>query len=297
VMRLCRLLNEPAHGCAGSFSSRHRRMTHALCDASWLELHFEACRAEYELLLDHAGLQRGWRVLDAGCGVGTYLESLSTRVAPDGVVVGCDLDATNAAAAHARRTPRGSRYDRVDCASVLALPYADRSFEAVWCANVLQYLDDADVRTAIAQFRRVVRSGGLIALKDVDMLQWHVEPGDPGLIVRLLEATRRLSDVAEEANGAVRGAALESFLTAAGLERVQQRTVLIERSAPIDATTRAMYASWLQSLGGMAAARHVGANDLATWALLAQPDHPEHPLNSATFRAGETQVVATAIVP
>jgi hypothetical protein len=36
---------------------------------AYLDLHFEACRPAYEAMLRSVGLQSGWRVIDAGCGV------------------------------------------------------------------------------------------------------------------------------------------------------------------------------------------------------------------------------------
>ena len=49
----------------------------ALTASGWLDTHFEACRPEYEAMLDSVGIEPGWRVLDAGCGSGTYLPLLT----------------------------------------------------------------------------------------------------------------------------------------------------------------------------------------------------------------------------
>ena len=47
-----------------------------------------------------------------------------------------------------------------------SFPFPDDQFDAVWCANVTHYLRDDDLRTAMAEFRRVVRPGGMVAIKD-----------------------------------------------------------------------------------------------------------------------------------
>ena len=65
---------------------------------------------------------------------------------------------------------------------MLELPFEDDSFDAVWCANVTQYLTDDEFTQAIAEFRRVTRSGGIVALKDVLSALFTVEPAPAGVI-------------------------------------------------------------------------------------------------------------------
>src|SRR5687767_14836205 len=49
--------------------SRHAVSTgHILATGAWLDTHFEACRSEYEAMLESVGIAAGWFVLDAGCG-------------------------------------------------------------------------------------------------------------------------------------------------------------------------------------------------------------------------------------
>lgn len=57
---------------------------HALSAAAWLDAHYLAAQPEYEAMLRSAGFQRGWRVLDAGCGGGSYLPLLAEMVGPHG---------------------------------------------------------------------------------------------------------------------------------------------------------------------------------------------------------------------
>ena len=58
-----------------------------LTGSAWLEVHFEAMRAEYERMLRSVGLERGWRVVDAGCGTGPFLPSLRRLVGETGAVL------------------------------------------------------------------------------------------------------------------------------------------------------------------------------------------------------------------
>src|SRR4051794_24406341 len=59
--------------------------------AAFLDVHFEACRPEYEAMLRSVGLQPGWRVLDAGCGGGSYLPLIAEAVGPGGAIAALDL--------------------------------------------------------------------------------------------------------------------------------------------------------------------------------------------------------------
>ena len=94
-------------------------------------------------------------MLDVGCGGGLAAACLVQRGAR---VVGLDLSWASLHVAPAR--PAGPavlrRSLRVDG---LALPFADASFEVVWCTDVLEHL--ADRPAAIAQMARVLKPGGL----------------------------------------------------------------------------------------------------------------------------------------
>jgi arsenite methyltransferase len=62
--------------------------------AAWLDAHFEAFRPEYEQCVRLAAFQPGWRVLDAGCGSGSFLPSLAESVGPTGSLGAVDLAST-----------------------------------------------------------------------------------------------------------------------------------------------------------------------------------------------------------
>jgi ubiquinone/menaquinone biosynthesis C-methylase UbiE len=186
----------------------HLRQTNAAAtgqvgtEAGFLDAHFEACRQEYEAMLGSVGVQRGWSVLDAACGGGSYLPLLAESVGPRGRIAAFDLAADSVervqrlAAAGAFGCPVEARV-----ASLTSLPYPDGAFDAVWCANSLQYLPDEEFTIALAEFRRVVRPGGLVAIKDPDPGLWLFAPGDPGLLLRTWVA---LAPVAAPLHGTLR---------------------------------------------------------------------------------------------
>lgn len=106
------------------------------------------------------GLGRGSRVLELGCGLGNDgLELLRA---------GLEVTATDIAPGHlaeAQRLHREAGYESA-CAHLLVdaenLPFADGSFDGVLVVAALHHLPDP--RRALAEARRVLRPGGLLAL-------------------------------------------------------------------------------------------------------------------------------------
>lgn len=95
---------------------------------------------------------RPGRALDAGCGTGANLVLLAGVA---GQTVGVDL--APAALALARRRGRG----RLAVADVNRLPFDDRAFDLVLCADVFE-CTEVDEPAALAELARVTRPGGRI---------------------------------------------------------------------------------------------------------------------------------------
>jgi ubiquinone/menaquinone biosynthesis C-methylase UbiE len=110
-------------------------------------------------------LRSGMDVLDCGCGPGTMTVQVAEIVAP-GTVVGIDLETTQFAVGRERARERGLDNVRFEPASIYELPFADESFDAVYAHAVLYHL--ARPEAALAEMRRVLRPGGLIAVRDSD---------------------------------------------------------------------------------------------------------------------------------
>ncbi len=106
----------------------------------------------------------GERILDAGCGPGFYVAELLDQVGPAGSVVGVDGSPQMLAAASSRCEGRNNVSFLP--ADVTALPVEDRSFDAVLCVQVLEYVEDVDA--ALAELHRALRTGGRAVVWDVD---------------------------------------------------------------------------------------------------------------------------------
>ena len=133
-------------------------------------------------------LRPGLDLLDVGCGPGTITVDLARRVAP-GRVVGIDRAPDVLAQASAHASAAGISIEwRV--ADVYSLPFQEASFDVVHAHQVLQHLTDP-VR-ALAALRRVLRPGGLLAVRDSDYACFAWAPLDP-LLTRWLEVYRAVA--------------------------------------------------------------------------------------------------------
>ena len=135
-----------------------------------------------------AALRPGLDLLDVGCGPGTITVDLARLVAP-GRVIGIDRASEVLAQASAHASGQGVSID-LRVGDVYALQFPDASFDVVHAHQLLQHLSDP-VR-AMAEMRRVLRRGGLLAARDGDYACFGWAPFDP-LLTRWLELYRAVA--------------------------------------------------------------------------------------------------------
>jgi ubiquinone/menaquinone biosynthesis C-methylase UbiE len=254
-------------------------------EAEIVDAHHEACRDTFRALLDSVGIRPGWRVLDAGCGTGAFLPRLAERA---GRVQAIDLATENVAVARERTADLPTV--TVEAGDLLDLPYPDDSVDAIWCANTVQYLDDAALARALAGFRRVVRPGGLVAVKEIDASLIRVEPGDPYLFSDFFRAAAPVSPYARQL---LRSRGLHRNLAAAGLTGVRQQTVLIEHFAPLTEAEWRFYGPSVAQLARQAVSLGLSQE----WTSLLDPAAPEHPLHQPDGYVSQGAVLAVGTVP
>ena len=110
------------------------------------------------MLLAQASLPSSGAMLDAGCGSGQTM-SWFQRDNPSWSVTGIDVAAEGLAAARSAGL-------LVEEASVLEIPFDDRSFDLVVTLDVLQHLPlDGGDSTALSEFARVLRQGGTLLVR------------------------------------------------------------------------------------------------------------------------------------
>jgi len=118
-------------------------------------------RLEVSAVFSVAGPLKEKRVLDAGCGDGTYSLEAAERGA---LVTGVDLSMDMLAAARERSAARGIRVDWRQ-GDVLALPFRDSSFDLAIAITLLCLLPDA--RGAVRELSRVLVPGGRLVIGDL----------------------------------------------------------------------------------------------------------------------------------
>ena len=139
-------------------------------------------------LLDLAGVARGQRVLEVCCGTGVIGRAAARLVGPEGSVQGIDItpEMVRVAAEAACRQGLGNAAFRV--MDVEALDLQDGAFDAV----VAMYPHFQDAPRALAEMRRVLRPGGLVAIGVGGGLARPGEPRPTPLPVRMmLDIVRR----------------------------------------------------------------------------------------------------------
>jgi len=109
------------------------------------------------ILCEAAGVGPGQRLLDVACGTGIVARTAAGLVAPDGLVVGLDLN--EAMLTVARRVSPGIEFHQGDAA---ALPFPAGSFDVVACQLALMFFPDR--AQALAEMARVVTPGGTVAV-------------------------------------------------------------------------------------------------------------------------------------
>lgn len=107
----------------------------------------------------------GMRLLDVGCGPGSITLGLAERLAP-GEVIGLDLSQETLDAARRDAAARGQENVRYQEGSVYEIPFGEASFDVAYAHQVFQHLREREL--ALREMLRVVRPGGLVAVRDVD---------------------------------------------------------------------------------------------------------------------------------
>ncbi|SJM93325.1 class I SAM-dependent methyltransferase [Crenothrix polyspora] len=125
-------------------------------------------------------LTAGLSVLDCGCGPGSITLDIAELVNP-GVVHGIDFSALQIEQALLLQKQRAITNARFTTGSAYQLPYDDAQFDVVFAHAVLYHLQQP--QQALAEFRRVLKPGGVVALRDACHTGDIMQPWDVNLAV------------------------------------------------------------------------------------------------------------------
>jgi SAM-dependent methyltransferase len=164
---------------------------------------------------DLAGVRRGQRALDVGCGPGALTAELVHRIGAESVSA-VEPSASFAAAVRERLPGVDVRRSAAE-----QLPFPDGAFDIALAQLVVHFM--ADPVRGLREMRRVTRPGGTVAA-----CVWD-HAGDRGPLAAFWAAVRELDpDATDESELAgVREGDLASLFTQAGLSSVQADTLTV----------------------------------------------------------------------
>lgn len=116
------------------------------------------------LRLLQAGLTRGQRAVDIGCGSGAVMPAILEVVGAEGSVMGVDASPERVEEARKRVSGKSNAGAQVGALPSTGLP--DAFFDFSWSQFVFEYLREP--QAALQEMIRVTRPGGTVAVADVD---------------------------------------------------------------------------------------------------------------------------------
>ncbi|KAL4787113.1 S-adenosyl-L-methionine-dependent methyltransferase [Aspergillus varians] len=121
-------------------------------------------------LLPH--LTPSMKILDIGCGPGSITVSLAELI-PSGHITGLEYVPDPLDTARALASSRGVTNIDFRVGDIHALEFADNTFDVVHVHQVLQHVRDPV--KALREMRRVVKAGGIVAVRESDSFSWFPE--------------------------------------------------------------------------------------------------------------------------
>lgn len=213
-----------------------------------LQSYHRAFREELRQAIGDFPLHPGAHVLDVPCGDGFYTRLLADALSGEGHVTGAD-----ALSAYLHRGVRnaaaGDVLEHTDFveADAYELPFADATFDAVWCAQSFISLDAP--AAALREFRRVLKPQGFIAVLESDDFHHVVLPWPAELELAIQSA---LQDACEQHYGSPTktyvSRRMRRWLRDAGFDPVHRTSYTADRQQPLDEETKTFLQHHLQSL-------------------------------------------------
>jgi len=127
------------------------------------------------------------RVLDAGCGAGSDLITLASRLPSGCQIVGLDASGSLLARATERTKDCRERCSLVQ-GDLTKITCRDDAFDACRIDRVLQHIREPE--TVIRELVRIIKPGGVLVAFDNDWETFSISLGDPDITARIRRAWR-----------------------------------------------------------------------------------------------------------
>lgn len=155
---------------------------------SWLAPNY---RYFNRLFIRKAGIARGQRVLDLGCGTGYAARLAADIVGPGGSIMGLDISQEMIEIASRRTNALGFAQVSFQTCDITHLPFPDDSFDAATARFSLMFVPD--VESTLSETYRVLKNGGRLVAsvwaepeknplpRNVLKQYFDLPPADPGV--------------------------------------------------------------------------------------------------------------------
>jgi ubiquinone/menaquinone biosynthesis C-methylase UbiE len=262
----------------------------------WLETHHRSKAPERTQMIRDLRLERGSRVVDAGCGPGLWSPMLARAIGPEGRITGVDISIEALVTAQRRSQDKWyARQLQLRRGTLEQLPVQPGTAHMIFSANVSQYLPDPV--STFAAMGRYLAPGGRLAIKDIDFGTMRFSNIDAGLQARVLQAREQWEQIRVEQDYTFEdswvGSKLAGYLRAAGYEDVEEKTYHIVRRFPLSQDFH-FYLQGIAEWFVCEDAPLLDEEDRKNW-LECFFDEEQCVLDQETFSSEETEFVATGV--
>ena len=198
----------------------------------WLISHHHAKEGIRIQMINDLPLKDSSYVLDAGCGTGNFADIFLQRTKLIDKILCVDKDIDNLEAA--RKILQGKKnfekvfwlHDEIENLTFI------KEFDIVWCANTLQYFDDPV--SMIQKLMSMTKKGGLVAIKDEDVMRDIMLSWDPEFELAMLNAWYKIAtNIEGDFWDPFIGRKLLGLMQKSGLKDINIKNYLVEYSYPL----------------------------------------------------------------
>ena len=262
----------------------------------WLETHHRSKAPERTQMIRDLHLERGSRVVDAGCGPGLWTPMLARAIGPQGRITGVDISIEALVTAQQRSQDKWYAPQlQLRRGTLEQLPVQPGTAHMIFSANVCQYLPDPV--STFAAMGRYLTHGGRLAIKDIDFGTMRFSNIDAALQARVLQAREQWEQIRIEQDYAFEdswvGSKLAGYLRAAGYEDVEEKSYHIVRRFPLSQDFH-FYLQGIAEWFVCEDAPLLDEEDRKNW-LECFFDEERCVLDQETFASEETEFVATGV--
>ena len=118
-------------------------------------------------LIERSGIKQGMRVLEVGCGSGTFVTFVARAVGRAGKVYALDIQPAmlkQLKVKLAKPENRDIKNIKLILGSTYELPFEDNSLDSAYMVTVLQEIPDK--KRALKEVRRILKPGGILAVTE-----------------------------------------------------------------------------------------------------------------------------------